>query len=113
MASASPNSCRWVTRRTSAATTCWHSGSMIPRRTAVLTNSGGPGILAADALEAQGLEVVELEAATIARLKPLFPAEASIRDPLDMVASAKPGDYQVALDALLADGRVDSAVAIF
>jgi acetyl coenzyme A synthetase (ADP forming)-like protein len=91
------------------------SGPPLPRsrRTAVLTNSGGPGILAADALEAQGLEVVELEAATIARLKPLFPAEASIRNPLDMVASAKPGDYQVALDALLADGRVDSAVAIF
>ncbi len=91
------------------------SGPPLPRsrRTAVLTNSGGPGILAADALEAQGLDVVELERQTVTRLQPLFPPEASIRNPLDMVASAKPGDYQVALDALLADGRVDSVVAIF
>jgi acetyl coenzyme A synthetase (ADP forming)-like protein len=83
------------------------------RRTAVLTNSGGPGILAADALETQGLEVGELEPATIAKLTPLFPAEASIRNPLDMIASATAADYRTALDGLLADARVDAAVAIF
>jgi acetyl coenzyme A synthetase (ADP forming)-like protein len=83
------------------------------RRTAILTNSGGPGILAADALETQGLEVTDLEPATIARLTPLFPAEASIRNPLDMIASATAVDYRTALDGLLADARVDAAVAIF
>jgi acetate---CoA ligase (ADP-forming) len=83
------------------------------RRTAVLTNSGGPGILAADALETQALELVELHPETVTRLLPLFPEEASIRNPLDMIASATPEGYRTALDALLADGNVDSAVAIF
>jgi acetyl coenzyme A synthetase (ADP forming)-like protein len=90
-------------------------GQPLPRssRTAVLTNSGGPGILAADALEPQGMELVELSRDTIARLEPLFPPEASLRNPLDMIASAKAADYRTALDALLADANVDSAVAIF
>jgi acetate---CoA ligase (ADP-forming) len=90
-------------------------GQPLPRsrRTAVLTNSGGPGILAADALEANGLELVELEPATVAKLKPLFPEEASIRNPLDMIASATAADYRTALDAILSDGNVDSALALF
>ncbi len=90
-------------------------GQALPRssRTAVLTNSGGPGILAADALEPQQMELVDLTPATIARLKPLFPSEASLRNPLDMIASATAADYRAALDAILADGNVDSAVAIF
>lgn len=83
------------------------------RRTAVLTNAGGPGILAADALEASGSELVELGAETVAKLAPLFPAEASIRNPLDMIASATPHGYRVALEALLADPNVDSVVPIF
>lgn len=83
------------------------------RRVAVLTNSGGPGILAADALETHGLDVVELEAGTVERLQPLFPTEASIRNPLDMIASATAANYHTALDALLRDANVDSAVAIF
>lgn len=91
------------------------SGQPLPRsrRTAVLTNSGGPGILAADALEMYGLEVVELRPETVAKLQPLFPPEASIRNPLDMIASATPADYKVALDTLLADQSIDAAVAIF
>lgn len=83
------------------------------RRTAILTNSGGPGILAADALEAQGMDVVDLSPATVDRLKPLFPEEASIRNPIDMIASARPANYRAALDALLSDANVDSVVAIF
>jgi acetyltransferase len=83
------------------------------RRTAVLTNAGGPGILAADALEANGLELPELGAETVARLTPLFSPEASIRNPLDMIASATPEGYRAALGALLADPAVDSVVAIF
>ena len=91
------------------------SGQPMPRsrRTAVLTNSGGPGILAADALEAQGVEVTELDPSTVATLKPLFPEEASIRNPVDMIATATPAGYRSALAALLADPKVDSAVAIF
>jgi acetyl coenzyme A synthetase (ADP forming)-like protein len=83
------------------------------RRTAVVTNSGGPGILAADALESSGMELAELAPETVVKLKPLFPAEASIRNPLDMIASATPAGYRAALGALLDDPNVDSALAIF
>ncbi|MDQ6827695.1 MAG: acetate--CoA ligase family protein [Gemmatimonadota bacterium] len=83
------------------------------RRVAVLTNSGGPGILAADALEALGLDVAELSASTAARLAPLFPPEASIRNPLDMIASATPAGYRAALEGLLGDPRIDAVLAIF
>ena len=83
------------------------------RRTAVLTNAGGPGILAADALIMYGLQLAELGASTIASLRPLFPAEASIRNPLDMIASATPAGYKAALTALLADPAVDAAMPIF
>lgn len=83
------------------------------RRVAVVTNAGGPGILAADALDAQGLELVELQPKTVAALKPLFPEEAAVRNPLDMIASATSSGYRVALKALLADEGVDSVVPIF
>jgi acetyl coenzyme A synthetase (ADP forming)-like protein len=83
------------------------------RRTVVLTNAGGPGILAADACEANGLELPDLAPETVARLSPLFPAEASIRNPLDMIASATPQGYRAALGALLDDPNVDAALAIF
>jgi len=91
------------------------SGRSLPRsrRTAVVTNSGGPGILAADALERHLVELPELAAQTVARLKPLFPEEASLRNPLDMIASATPPGYRAALAALLDDPGVDSALAIF
>jgi len=91
------------------------SGERLPRsrRTAVVTNSGGPGILAADALERVRVELPELAPETVDRLRPLFPEEASLRNPLDMIASATPPGYRAALDALLNDPGVDSAMAIF
>ena len=91
------------------------TGRPLPRsgRTAIVTNSGGPGILAADALEARGLELVELQPATIGKLQRLFPEEASIRNPLDMITSATPADYRTALNAVLDDPNVDSALAVF
>jgi acetyl coenzyme A synthetase (ADP forming)-like protein len=91
------------------------TGQPLPRsrRTAVVTNSGGPGILAADALATHGLELVDLHPGTVQQLAPLFPSEASIRNPLDMIATATAGHYRRALEAVLADPNVDSAVALF
>jgi acetyl coenzyme A synthetase (ADP forming)-like protein len=83
------------------------------RRTVVVTNSGGPGILAADALEAVKLDLVEPSDATKDKIRPLLSEEASIRNPLDMIASASPSAYRAALTHLLADAGVDAAVAIF
>ena len=82
-------------------------------RVAIVTNAGGPGIMIADACESEGLEVVELSADTQARLREVFPAEASVRNPVDMIASATSESYRVALHHILADPNVDAAIAAF
>jgi len=82
-------------------------------RVAILTNGGGPGILAADACEANGLEVPELSAETIAELKSFLPAEAGIRNPVDMIASASAADYGRAMRVLARDENVDALMIIF
>jgi acetate---CoA ligase (ADP-forming) len=83
------------------------------RNTAVLTNAGGPGILAADAMAAYDLPLAELRDTTLTALSTLLPAEASLRNPLDMIASARPSTYRAALSALLQDQGIDAVVAIF
>ncbi len=90
-------------------------GLPIPQgnRVAIITNAGGPGIMIADACEAAGLEVAPLSAETQKRLAAAFPAEASVRNPVDMIASATPESYQVALDTVLEDPAIDGAIAAF
>ena len=83
------------------------------RRVAILTNAGGPGILAADACEAQGLSLPSLSDATVAELRSFLPAAASVGNPVDMIASATAESYGRALRALLSDDRVDSVLVIF
>jgi len=82
-------------------------------RVAILTNAGGPGILAADACEANGLELPALAETTRADLRSFLPAAASVGNPVDMLASAPPEHYRRALEALLRDDAVDSVIAIF
>jgi len=82
-------------------------------RVAIITNAGGPGIIIADACESAGLEVVELGPETQARLRGIFPAEASVRNPVDMIASATGASYEVALRIVLDDPGVDAAIAAF
>lgn len=82
-------------------------------RVAILTNAGGPGILAADACEAHGLELPMLADATIAELRSFLPATASVANPVDMIASASPEHFLKATGALLADEHVDSLIVIF
>ncbi len=83
------------------------------RRVAVVTNAGGPAILAADACEAQGLELPPLSAETTAALRSLLPAAASVANPVDMLASAPPEHYSRVLRLVLADPSVDSLLVIF
>jgi acetyl coenzyme A synthetase (ADP forming)-like protein len=83
------------------------------RRVAIVTNAGGPGILAADACQSHGLDVVELTAATKDALRRLLPAAAAVNNPVDMLASAPPAHYEAALDLVLADPNVDSVLVIF
>ena len=82
-------------------------------RVAVLTNAGGPGIVCVDACEAAGLRVEPLSEATRARLAEGLPPEASIANPVDMIASATADDYERSLRVLLNDDAVDAVVTIF
>jgi len=83
------------------------------RRTAILTNAGGPGILAADAMEGAGLELTPLSPNTVAKIQSLLPPEAVVGNPLDLIASATPAGYRSAMSALLKDPEVDCVVPIF
>jgi acyl-CoA synthetase (NDP forming) len=83
------------------------------RRVAILTNAGGPGILAADACEANGLELAQLSDATASALRSFLPAAASVGNPVDMIASASAEQYRRSLELLLADPGVDAVVAIY
>ena len=87
----------------------------LPRgaRVALLTNAGGPGILAADACEAAGLTLATLSPTTQQRLRATLPADASIGNPIDMVASAGPTEYRTTIATLLADPGVDALVVIY
>ncbi|MGE0192690.1 MAG: GNAT family N-acetyltransferase [Planctomycetota bacterium] len=84
----------------------------VGRRVAVLTNAGGPGILAADALAAHGLDVPELSPATRDALAAFLPPAASTRNPVDMIASASPEQFERASAILLADPEVDALLVI-
>ncbi len=83
------------------------------RRIAIVTNAGGPGILAADACQSHGLEVVALTTATKDALRQLLPAAAAVNNPVDMLASAPPAHYEAVLNLVLADPNVDSVLVIF
>jgi acetyl coenzyme A synthetase (ADP forming)-like protein len=83
------------------------------RRVAILTNAGGPAILAADACEANGLVLPPLGEATCARLREFLPAAASVANPVDMIASASAEHYRLALDVVARDEDIDSIIVIF
>ena len=83
------------------------------RRVGILTNAGGPGILAADACEGFGLTVPSLGGTTIAALREFLPGSASAANPVDMLATASPEDYRRAIPLLLRDPAIDSLLTIF
>lgn len=82
-------------------------------KVAIVTNAGGPGIIIADACESNGLDVCKLTTETTTTLREHFPEEASVRNPVDMIASATPESYEFALDRVLDDPNVDAAIAAF
>jgi acetyl coenzyme A synthetase (ADP forming)-like protein len=90
-------------------------GAPIPRgnRLCIVTNAGGPAIMAVDAADGHGLQVASLSKKTRAAMRAVLPPEASVENPVDMIASAGPDQYQRVLDLALADENVDIAVAIF
>jgi len=82
------------------------------RRLAILTNAGGPGILATDACEAWGLEIPDLEESIRDQLAGFLPSEASLRNPVDMIASAGPEAFENATRVLLQSENIDALLVI-
>ncbi len=82
------------------------------RRVAILTNAGGPGVTAADAIELNGLHLAQLSTATTQALAALLPPAANLKNPVDMLASASPEQYASSLHLLLDDPGVDSVMVI-
>jgi acetyl coenzyme A synthetase (ADP forming)-like protein len=82
-------------------------------RVGVVTNAGGPGILLADACEAHGLKLPELAPDTLQTLRGFLPPQAGLANPIDMIASATPQQFEQSIAAVGADPNVDSVVAIY
>lgn len=81
-------------------------------RVAVITNAGGPGIMAADAIEAHGLDFATLTEETKAKLAEKLPAAANINNPVDVLGDALADRYEYALEVVLQDDGVDAAIVI-
>lgn len=79
---------------------------------AILTNAGGPGVIAADSLEQNDLTLAQLTESTRGALSAKLPPSASINNPVDMLASASPETYADCLRILLEDANVDAAMVI-
>lgn len=80
-------------------------------RVAIITNAGGPGIMAADAVEESGLRVEPLSAGAEA-LREQLPAAASVGNPIDVLGDADPERYVMAVNAAQDDPDVDAIVVI-
>lgn len=79
---------------------------------AIVTNSGGMGIVAADAAERSGMRLAGLAPATVAALQERLPAAASVFNPIDILGDARSDRYRVALAAACADPAVDGVVVL-
>ena len=81
-------------------------------RVAVITNAGGPGILATDAIERAGMRLARLENQTIHALEGYLPDAASAANPVDVLGDAMSDRYQFALDTVQADPNVDALIVM-
>ncbi|GAB4169988.1 MAG: acetate--CoA ligase [Calditrichia bacterium] len=81
-------------------------------RICVLTNAGGPAILATDAIDREGLQMAELGDQTKQKLKSFLPEEASVHNPVDMIASATHETYRESAKIILEDDGVDALMVI-
>jgi acetyl coenzyme A synthetase (ADP forming)-like protein len=83
------------------------------RRVAIVGNTGGPLILAADACAGGGLQVPELSEATQAALRAFVARESAVRNPVDLVAGANAETFERALRVVLADPSIDALLVVF
>lgn len=91
------------------------SNCPIPKgnRVAIITNSGGPGIMATDSVCEHSLEMAPITESTKETLKSFLPAAASVKNPIDMIASAGLDHYMRTLETVIADENVDMIMVIY
>ena len=81
-------------------------------RIAVITNAGGPGIMAADACERAGLQLASLERDSLKVLREALPAAASVLNPVDLLGDAPANRYRLAIGTVLEDPNVGGVIVI-
>ena len=82
-------------------------------RVAIITNSGGPGIMATDAICENGMQMAPITEETKAKLRSFLPTAASVKNPIDMIASAPIEHYTQTLETVIADENVDMIMVIY
>ncbi len=85
---------------------------LMGKRIAIITNAGGPGILATDALEHAGLSLSRFEVDTLHCLEAELPSAASAANPVDVLGDARAGRYAYALEQVVQDPNVDGLIVI-
>lgn len=91
------------------------SNCPIPKgnRVAIITNSGGPGIMATDAVCESGMQMAKITDETKEKLRSFLPSAASVKNPIDMIASAPIEHYKQTLETVLQDENVDMITVIY
>jgi len=84
----------------------------VGKRLAIVTNGGGPGVLAADWVNEILLDLGRLSPESVAALKPQLPALASLADLIDLSEEATPEHYRLAIDAASRDRQIDGVLVI-
>jgi len=82
------------------------------KRVAIMTNAGGPGVLTADEIDKRGLKLANLKEETMEKLRSFLPPMAAVKNPVDMIASARGEEYYMTTKLLLEDENVDMLIAI-
>ncbi len=82
------------------------------KKVGILTNAGGPGVMAADALDGYGLELAELQKETLEKLEGVLSSLASRKNPIDLTGKADEEDYREALSYIIEDENVGAVLAM-
>ncbi len=81
-------------------------------KVAIVTNAGGPAIIATDAVEKFGLKMARFSKDTVDKLRENLPSEANIYNPVDIIGDARENRYRFALETVLQDQNVDSVLVL-
>jgi acetyltransferase len=82
------------------------------KKVAIITNAGGPGIMATDACENNGIQLSSFSTETIDKLKSFLPEAANLYNPVDVLGDALSDRYKKALEVIIQDNNVDAVVVL-